>query len=233
MSTESQKPENLLVNLVCNILLPTIVLMKFSTEKWLGPMWGLVVALAFPVTYGVYDRITRRKTNFLSILGLVSVLLSGGMGLAKVGGLGFAIKDAVLPTLIGLAVLFTLRTKRPLVREMFFNESIVDVPRVEAALAANGKQEQFEALLRRASVWLAVTFIASAPVNFALARYILRSPPGTPEFNAELGKMHWVGPLVIAVPSMVVMMVVFWKLFAGLAELTGLTQDEIFKAEKK
>jgi hypothetical protein len=227
------KPENLLVNLACNIALPTFVLMKLSSENRLGPMWGLVVALAFPVTYGVYDRIARKKTNFLSILGLVSVLLSGTMGLAKIGGLGFAIKDAVLPTVMGLAVLLTLRSKQPLVREIFFNESIVDVPRVESALAERGGREKFEGLLRRASVWLALTFIASAPVNFALARYILTSPPGTPEFNAELGKMHWVGPLVIAVPSMVAMMVVFWKLFAGLSELTGLTQDEIFKADKK
>jgi hypothetical protein len=227
------KPENLFLNLLCNIAVPTVVLMKFSTDRWLGPLWGLIVALAFPISYGAYDLLKRKKTNFLSVLGFVSVLLSGSMGLLKVGGLGFAIKDAVLPTVIGVAVLLTLRTKRPLVREIFFNESIVDVPRVESALAAHGAQAQFEGSLRRASLWLAATFLASAPVNFALARYILRSPPGTAEFNAELGKMHWVGPLVIAVPSMAVMMAVFWKLFTDVSKLTGLTQDEIFQADKK
>ena len=35
-----------------------------------------------------------------------------------------------------------------------------------------------------------MTFVATAPVSFALARYVLKSPPGTPEFNAELGKMQ-------------------------------------------
>ena len=223
------KRENPLINLVCNIVIPTVVLMNLSTEKRLGPLWSLIVALIFPVGYGLYDLVTRKKTNFLSILGFVSVLCSGGLAFAKVGGLGFAIKDALLPTLIGLAVLLTLRTKTPLVRELLYNDSIIDVGRVDAALTERGGRERFESLLRRASIGLALTFLASAPVNFALALYILQSPPGTPEFNAELGKMHWVGPLVIAVPSMVALMLVFMKLIHGLSELTGLTQDEIFR----
>ena len=227
------KPENLLLNLIFNIVVPTFVLMKLSTEQRLGPMWGLIVALAFPITYGLYDRITRKKTNLLSILGFISVLLSGGMGLFKADGFWFAVKDAVLPTCIGLMVLATLRSKRSLLHEMFYNETIVDVARVDAALAERGHREAFEKLLRRASVWLAVTFIASAPVGFFIARAVLTSPPGTPEFNAELGKMHWVMPLVIGIPSMIAMMTLFWKLIKGLSDLTGLTQDEIFKSEKK
>jgi hypothetical protein len=227
------KRENPLINLICNIVIPTVVLMNFSTEKRLGPLWGLIVALIFPVGYGIYDLVTRKKTNFLSILGFVSVLLSGGLALAKVGGMGFAIKDALLPAIIGLAVLLTLRTKTPLVRELLYNDSIIDVARVDAALDSRGHRQQFEALLRRASIGLALTFLASAPINFMLALYILKSPPGTPEFNAELGKMHWVGPLVIAVPSMIVLMMVFMKLMNGLSELSGLTQEEIFRENKK
>lgn len=226
------KKENPLLNLVCNIVIPTVVLMKFSSERWLGPLWGLIVALIFPIGYGTYDLITRKKTNFLSILGFVSVLLSGGLALAKVGGMWFAVKDALLPTIIGVAVLLSLRTRTPLVRELIYNDSIVDVPRVDAALAERGSTAEFERLLRRASIGLALTFIASAPVNFLLALYVLKSPPGTSEFNAELGKMHWLALLVIALPSMVAMMIVFWKLMNGLAQLTGLTQDEIFRESK-
>lgn len=226
------KRENPLLNIICNIVLPTLVLMKFSSERWLGPLWGLIVALIFPIGYGTYDLVTRKKTNFLSILGFVSVLLSGGLALAKMGGTWFAVKDALLPTIIGVAVLLSLRTKTPLVRELIYNDSIVDVPRVDTALAERGATAEFERLLRRASIGLALTFIASAPVNFLLALYVLKSPPGTSEFNAELGKMHWLALLVIALPSMAAMMIVFWKLMNGLAQLTGLTQDEIFREGK-
>lgn len=227
------KRENPFINIVCNIVVPTVVLMKFSTDRWLGPLWGLIVALIFPISYGIYDLVTRKKKNVLSMLGVISVLLSGGLALAKLGGMWFAVKETLLPTLIGVAVLASLRSKTPLVRELIYNESVIDVPRVDAALTAQGKQAEFEALLRRASIGLALTFIASAPVNFALALYVLRSPPGTPEFNAELGKMHWLSLVVIALPSMAAMMVVFFKLMNGLTQLTGLAQDDIFRDPKR
>src|SRR6185295_11580789 len=178
------KRENPFVNIVCNIVVPTVVLMKFSTEQWLGALWGLIVALSFPVSYGIYDLFTRKKTNFLSILGFISVLLSGGFTLAKLEGFWFAVKYALLPTIIGVAVLLSLKSKTPLVRELLYNDSIIDLPRVDAALAERGATENFETLLRRASIGLALTMLASAPVNFTLALYILKSPPGTPEFNA-------------------------------------------------
>ena len=226
------KKENPLINLVCNIVVPTLVLMKFSSERWLGPLYGLIVALAFPIGYGIYDLARRKKTNFLSILGFVSVLLSGGLALIKVGGIWFAVKDALLPTLIGVAVLASLRTKKPLVRELFYNDQILDVARIDAALDARGERAHFDRLLRRASLGLALTFLASAPVNFALALYVLKSPPGTPEFNAELGRMHILVWPVIAIPSMAAMMIVFWRLLNGRSALTGLSQEEIFHAEK-
>lgn len=228
---EKPKPENLLLNFACNVIAPSVVLMGLSKDKYLGPLWGMIVALIFPLGYGLYDLIVRRKTNFLSVFGVISVLVSGSLWIAKVGGLGFAVKDAVLPTVLGITVLMSMKSKSSLVKEIFFNEQFMDVARVETALAERGEQAGFERLLRRASFGLAFTFIATAPVNFALALYVLRSPPGTPEFNAELGKMHWLAPLVIAVPSVGAIMIVFTKLIGGLEKLTGLTQDEIFKAE--
>ena len=150
MSSPQAKPENMLLNLVCNIVVPTVVLTNLSAEKRLGPLWALIVAIAFPVAYGVYDLATRKKTNVLSILGFISVLVSGCLALGKVGGLGFAVKDAVLPLVFGAAVLLTLRTKSPLVRTMFFNESIMDVARVEAALDERNQRENLNRIQRRA-----------------------------------------------------------------------------------
>ncbi|MBC7366637.1 MAG: MFS transporter [Undibacterium sp.] len=225
------KRENLLINIVCNIVVPTLVLTKLSGDNRLGPLWGLLVALMFPLGYGVYDFARRRKANFISILGIVSVLLTGGLGLMKVGGFWFAVKDAAVPGLIGLSVLISMKTKSPLLKEMFFNEQIVDVQRVETALVAHGKQSEFERLIVRSSLWLVGAFLLSSVLNYGLARHLLISPPGTPEFNAELGRMHVLSWPVIVVPSMAVMALAFWKLVRGLKKLTGLTMDEIFRGE--
>lgn len=232
VSSPTPKKENLLFNLACNIAAPTIVLMKFSGENRLGPVWALVVALVFPLSYGIYDFVVRRKTNLFSVIGLCSVLLTGGLGLFKVDGVWFAVKEAAIPLLFGAAVLISARTRRPLVRELLYNGQVIDVPKVDAALAQRGNRAEFERLLKRASIGLALSFLLSAILNFGLARYLLTSPAGTEEFNAQLGRMNMLNWPVIVVPSMVVTMIVFWRLMGGLTRLTGLELEEIFKAAK-
>ena len=127
MTTPRPKSENLLFNLVCNVVIPTVILAGFSGEKWLGPKWGLVIALGFPLGYGLHDFAARRRWNFISIIGFASVLISGGFGLMKVGGFWFAVKDAAIPGVIGLAVLASMRAKAPLVNELLYNPQVIDV----------------------------------------------------------------------------------------------------------
>ncbi len=232
-STVPAKRENLLLNLVCNIALPTFVLTKLSTEERLGPQWGMIVALLFPLAYGVYDLVQRKKANLFSIIGIASVLLTGGLNQMKADVMWFAIKEAAIPSLLGLVVLISVRTKRPLVRELLWNDQVIDTARVEGVLDERGLRGEFEALLRRASFGMALSFLLSAILNFGLARYLLKSPPGTVEFNAQLGRMNGLSWPVIVVPTMIVTMFVFWRLMSGLTRLTGLTTEEIFHTEKK
>ena len=224
------KPENLLVNLLCNVAIPAGILAGLSGPRWLGPTWGLVIALAFPVGYGIYDFAVRRRWNFISIIGFVSVLLSGGFGLLKVAGFWFAVKDASIPTFIGLAMLASMRAKTPLLNELLYNPQVIDVERVDAALAARANQAAFAALLRRSTGLLSLSFFASGVLNYALARHLLTGPPGTEVFNAQLAKMQVLSWPVIVVPSMVMMMLIFWRLLRGITGLTGLTIDDIFRA---
>jgi hypothetical protein len=243
VTTPAPKKENLLLNLACNLAIPTFVLMKLSDEPhlgpvWgfvprLGPQWGMIVALAFPLGYGIYDLVQRKKMNIFSIVGVASVVLTGTLNQVKADGLWFAIKEAAIPTLFGIAVLWSMRTKRPLVRELLWNDQVIDTARVESALEERGQRAELDQLLRRASFGLAASFLLSAVLNFGLARYLLRSPAGTPEFNAELGKMNGLSLPVIMLPTMVVTMVVFWKLMNGLTRITGLEIDDIFRGGKK
>ena len=96
MSLPPPKRENLFINIVCNIVVPTVILTRFSTENRLGPMWGMVVALMFPLGYGIYDLIRRQKTNVFSIVGLTSVLLTGGLNYLRMDTLWFAVKEAAV-----------------------------------------------------------------------------------------------------------------------------------------
>jgi hypothetical protein len=235
MSAKAPPRENLLLNLACNVAAPTLILSKFSKPEYLGPKTGLLVALAFPLAYGIFDLIRRRNFNFIAALGFVSTLATGGLGLLKLQPFWFAVKEAVVPTLIGLTILVSHWCKRPVVRSMMFNDQVLDVQRIDAALEKKAQRPAFDKLLGRASWMLAGSFALSAVLNFGLARFLIRSQPDTPEFNAELGQMTlWSWP-VIALPSMAVMMYALWNLLKGAERLTGLSMDDMMHAppEKK
>ena len=233
MPDVSPKRESLLLNLACNLAIPTFVLMQLSKDKWLGPQWGMIVALLFPLGYGIYDLIRRRKTNLFSIIGVVSVLLTGTLNQMRADGFWFAVKEAAIPTLFGAAVLLSMRTKRPLVRELLWNDQVIDTARVEALLTEQDRRSDLDRLLSRASYGLAFSFLLSAVLNFGLARYLLKSPPGTPEFNAELGRMNGLSLPIIMLPTMIVTMFVLWKLMSGLTRITGLELDDILRGAAK
>ncbi len=221
------KRENLFLNLLCNIALPTIVLTKLSGEDRLGPQLGIVVALIFPIGYGVWDLIRRKKTNFFSIVGIASVLLTGGLNQRKADVFWFAVKEAAIPTLFGVAVLLSMRTKRPLVRELLWNDQVIDTAKVESALEARGHRAEFERLLDRATYGMALSFLLSAVLNYGLARWLLKDSPGTTAFNEQLGRMNFLSWPVIVLPTTAVTIFVFWKLLSGLTKLTGLQLEEI------
>lgn len=228
MATAHPPQENMLVNLLINVAAPSIILAKFSGENTLGPTWGLIVALAFPIGYGVWDFIRRRKVNFFSGLGVFSTFLTGGMTLLKLPPEYVAIKEASIPLMFGLATLGSLYTPFPLVRTFLYNDKVLQVDRVNEALKRFGTEQAFERTLVLASWMLAGSFFLSAVLNYGLATYLLVSPPGTEAYNGELGRMTALSFPVITVPSMLMLVGALWYLLHRIKALTHLKFDEIF-----
>jgi hypothetical protein len=229
MNDMPERRESMLLSLGVNIVIPAAILMKLSGEAALGPVGGLIVALAFPLTYGVVDFVRRRQWNIISILGLISVLLTGGIGLLQLDPKWIAVKEAAVPAVIGIAVVLSLRTRYPIVRTFLYNEKIIRVQDVDEALARRGNHEAFEQTLVNASWMLAASFFVSAVLNFVLAKMIVRSQPGTTAFNEELGRMTALSYPVIVVPSMIIMIAALWYLFSRIQRLTDLELEQILK----
>jgi hypothetical protein len=229
----TERDENPWISLLVNIAIPALILMKLSGEDRLGPVYGLLVALAFPLTYGIVDLIRRRKVNFISALGVVSILLTGGIGLLQLDPKWIAVKEAAVPLVIGLAVIGSLKTPYPIVRSMLYNDKIIDVPAVDAHLERYGTKTQFERSLVTASWLLAASFFVSAVLNFVLARMIVKSPAGSVAFNEELGRMTALSYPVIVLPSMAVMFVAMWYLFRSIKRLTHMDLEDIFHPRHK
>lgn len=226
---KAQTHHSLLANLGFNIIIPTVIMTKFSGEDALGPAWAIVVALAFPLLYGCRDYWQSRQINFFSALGTISVLLTGSISLLKLDPQYIAIKEAAIPGLLGVATLLSLRTRYPLVRTFLYNDQVLHVDKVTEALRQFGSERAFERRLTNASYLVAGSFFLSSTLNYILAKVILQSEPGTTAFTEELGRMTALSFPVIALPSMVVLMVAMYYLLSGIQKLTHLTLEDIFR----
>jgi hypothetical protein len=228
--TRRAPPENLWLNLGFNAAAPALILTFLSAENRLGPAGALVMALLFPLGYGLWDLWKRRIWNLLSALGLTGTLITGGLGLLKMSGFWFAVKEAALPVLLGLALPWSLRTRQPLVKTLLYNDQVLNTARIADALAARGTETRFNALLARASWVLAVALLVSALINFFLAWWLLPAVSGTDEFNRQLARLQlwsWPGSFV---PMAAGMFYALARLLKGLEELTGLRGEELFHA---
>lgn len=226
----SKPAANPLIELLITLIIPSIILMKLSSpEEDLGVLNALLLALAFPLAWGARDLLTRRKLNLFAALGLVSILLTGGIGLLQLDTQWLAIKEAAVPGLIGLAVVVSAYTRKPLVRVLLFSPALMNVERIQQNLGQRGTGDVFEARLKAATWMLGASFFFSAAMNYLLATRIVVSPAGTPAFNEELGRLTLFSYPMIALPSMLIMMAALYFLARSLRELAGLKLTEALK----
>lgn len=224
----TQKQPHPLLDLALTVILPSIALEKLSAPERLGPLWALVVALLLPLGFGIWCYINKRGLNFFSVLGLIAVIVTGGLGLLKLNATWFAVKEALFPVFLGIAFPLSHRWGKPLVNEMLLNPQVINMPALHQALDTPEKHHEFAALLKRASWGMTGTFLFSAAANFALALYLLGDKaPGSQEYAKAIGRLNWSGFLVIGIPLMGVFLALLFWLLRSISRITGLERDDL------
>ena len=216
-----------MIDLLVSIIIPSVILMKLSGENDLGASGALVMALAFPLSWGLFELFKYRKFNFIALLGLISVVLTGGIGLLQLDPEWLAIKEAAIPGIIGVAVLISTFTPYPLIKTLLYNPKIMNVSKIQESLNSDENCKIFDRRLQNATYWLSSTFLFSAIMNYILARWVVTSPAGSEAFNEELGRMTLLSYPVIAIPSTIMMMAIMYYLWRVIHGMTGLKFEEI------
>ena len=221
------KNENPLANILINILFPVLILNKGG--KYMDPRWTLLLALALPLGYGIYDYLNRGHKNYVSLIGVVNILLTGSLALLSLNGIWFSLKEASLPLILGVIVLGSAWTGNPAARMMFCNPQILKMELIYERLAINLREGDFERLLRRTTLWLSLSFFISSALNFLLAYSIFKDiDPGLAAsaretiLNDQIARMTWMGYVVIALPLMVfsgTLIFLFLKRVSAMTEL--------------
>ncbi|HEV2128198.1 MAG TPA: VC0807 family protein [Thermomicrobiales bacterium] len=220
-----------MLNILITLIIPVVILMRFSGEDELGPARGLVLALAFPIGYAIYEIWKQRKVSWTPIVGVVSVLLTGGIALLELPPDLIAIKEASIPLILALAILFSAWMGKPLAR--VFLSQMLDREKVEAALRERGTYDEYEQRTARATYMLASAFLLSAALNYGLAKVVVTSDPGTEAFNSELGRMTALSFPVITIPVFVVLFITIFYVLRIVNQLTGLEAEEVVRQKGK
>ncbi|WP_137166321.1 VC0807 family protein [Salinimonas lutimaris] len=218
---QQSQNQGFLGNLAFNIIIPVVIMSYTSSDEYLGPAWSIIAALIFPIGYGFWDLKQSGKVNGFSILGIISVLLTGGISLLKLPAEYIAIKEAAIPALIGIAVLVTQYTKKPLVKMLILNDQIINWEALNASLDRHNKQAEFKKKVAVSSYIVASSFFLSSALNYILAKVILVSEPGTTAYTEELGRMTALSYPVIVIPSMILLVTALWYLFSQIGKITG------------
>jgi hypothetical protein len=254
MSEKKPPQEHPLANILINVIIPVLVLSYLSKDPdlqvrlgkvarpWqIGPLWAMVIALVLPLGYGVWFYLKTRKGNFFSALGLISVLLSGGLtlylwnkdGTVKPNaGILFGIKEALIPLVLGVAILTSYRSATPLIRLFLYNDSIFDIPKIEKRVAEISAQAEYDKLLLGATRLFAASFFLSSLMNLGLAQWFFRGFDATAidaleTYNAIIARLTGWGFAVIGVPILIFLFFTLRRLLKGLGDLTGFKDEEL------
>lgn len=222
-----KKQENSFLNIALNVIIPSVILTKFSSDEHLGQVYSLIIALSFPIGYGAYDYFKQKKINFFSGLGLFSVIMTGGIGLFNLNRDWMVAKETGIPLLMGIAVIISQFTKKPLVKT--FLGQMIDIELIDKSFAENGHTGLFEKNLKIASFCLGGTFFVSAALNYILAVKILVGEPGTVVFNESLGKMTALSFPVISVPMVIMVGLIIAYLVMTIKKNTNLEIESILR----
>jgi len=254
MATDKNHQEHPLANVLVNVLIPVLALSYLSkdpefqraigkaVQPWhIGPVKALMVALVFPIAYGIRHFIKTRKANFFSALGLFSVLLTGGLtiflwnedGTIKPNGdVLFGLKEASIPLILGIAVIGSHFTSTPLIRTFLYSDTMFDIARIEKEIDAHNARPDYIKIIFQATLLFAASFFISALLNFGLAVHFLGDlDPSAPNarvlYNGQVAKLTGWGFAVIGLPMLIFLFITLRRMITQLSRLTGLKEEEI------
>ena len=138
----------------------------------------------------------------------------------------FAIKEAAIPLMLGAAMLYSHKTKNPMIDVFFLNPDIFDISKIEETAKEKNTFNDYLAFRLKLTWMFASSFLLSSVLNFILAMYLLKDANDKESYNLAVGKVMGYGYLVIGIPLMMIMIACLLYLMKPISRITGLTREE-------
>jgi hypothetical protein len=197
--------------------MPALIL-QFGAST-LGPV-GVVVAAAVPAGLFFFGQmVVTRTVSVLAVFALVAVALSGVVAFLRLDATWFAWKEGLLPVVLGLAVAASTLGPWPALKPLL--DKVLDPAALAQATSPPEAARRFAQVVRHSTLELAIATAAPGLLAFAMARILVVSEAGTPEFADELGQYAvWSVPGVW-MPGVVVTVMWFRRMMAQVEVALG------------
>ncbi len=224
--------QNPFINILLTILLPILVLNKGGA--YLGEKIALLVAVLLPLIYFAWDWFQNKHINGIAILGILNVLVTGIFAFIDLEGAWFAVKEGAFPFFIAVFVAFSAKKEKPFITMLFLNEQLFKIDLIKSKATEKGRESELKKLLVQATYALSGSFLLSALLNFFLALWIFQPIPTdligderSRVLNEQIATMTgWSYP-VIALPSLLALVAIFFFVLKSLKRITGLESTEL------
>lgn len=226
MEAQRRKAIPMYTQLVFGFVLPTIVLLYLSDESKLGPLWGMVVALAFPFAVEIISLLTRRKVSYLSIAAIVGILLIGMISVLGLSEEWLAARRSAI-YIIGAVVLgVLLKFRYDLIEKGL--ATILDMAAIRKGIQSDA-DAKFRRLITMTVAGYAVLLFVLGVWTYALTLVFITAPTNSSEFNAQYAELRLLSLPLVSLPLLVGATGLLMNLLIKLERITGLSLEQLMK----
>lgn len=230
VSNARKNPSSTGVQFIVSFVLPTIVLLGFSSEDRLGPVMAMFVALLFPVAYELYSLARRRKTSMLSLIAIGGIVLTGAVTLLGLSENWLALRRSAIYFVAALVLAASVVIKKPLIDMALVH--MLDIARVRAAAAERNTTEQLQRRITTTTYALIIFLTLLGISSYILTLLVITAPPETAQFNSEYVRLRVLSLPYTTLPLFVGLIGIMMYLLGSIEKLTGLALEDIIHKKK-
>jgi hypothetical protein len=217
--------------LIAGFAIPTFVLLYFSDESRLGPLWAMMLALAFPLALELYSLRIRRKPSVMSLLAIVGILFVGAISLLGLSEGWLALRRSLIYIVGALVVLILLRFKREIINKAI--AQVVDMDVVYNAAKKKGTPHTWITRHINRVIYLLSAFLLLVGIaTYIVTIVFITAPAGTSEFNAQYAQLRVMSIIFTTIPLLAGVVGLLMYMVYGLEKMTGVKAEDLWKKKQ-
>lgn len=223
----SKKPVPQKIQFIAGFIIPTIILLFLSDESKLGPFYGMLLSLAFPVAVEIYAFIAGRKASYLSLFAIIGILLIGVISLLGLSEEWLAARRAAFYLIAGIGVIGVTQFRRKLVDQGL--DAVIDTAKVKVAAKKRNVQAELTRTVTAAAYGFGILLLAIGAWSYIFTLIFMNAPTGSSEFNAQYAQLRVLSLPFVSLPMLVGTVLLLMYLLGRIEKLTGLEADQLAK----